>query len=176
MRLYTKTGDKGQTSLYGGERRSKSDRRITAYGEVDELQAVLGLARCVCDDPDLDQVLLQLQNTGFVLSSQLARPQPGNPSLTKADISWLEQQIDRLDAEAPPLRSFVVPGGTQLAACLHLARTVCRRAERAIVALAAEEKIDEITIQYINRLSDLLFVMARVVNYRNNTEEITWKN
>ena len=180
MRLYTKTGDEGQTSLYGGERRSKANCRVAAYGDVDELQASLGVALGLCDDEDLSGILERAQVQGFVLCSQLARPDgrpvtPNEPSISEEEILWLEGHIDRLDAALPTLRSFILQGGVPLAAHLHLARTVCRRAERSVVALSSDEPVDPLCLKYLNRLSDLLFVMARTANYRRGNAETPWK-
>ena len=175
MRLYTKTGDQGQTSLYGGERRPKTDPRVVAYGDVDELQAGVGVALSMCEDAELQEILIHLQQDGFVLCSQLARPTEGDPSVRDTDISWLEHQIDQLDAALPPLRAFILQGGTPFAAHLHLARTICRRAERSVIALASAEELDSRCLIYLNRLSDLLFVLARTANARANYPETIWK-
>jgi len=173
--LYTKTGDKGQTSLYGGSRRSKADRRIAAYGDMDELLAVLGVARSHCADPELGEIIEAVQFQGFVICSQLARLGPGEPSIGREDIAWLEATVDRLDAALPPLRAFILQGGAPTGAYLHLARTVCRRAERSAVGLAGSEEVDLLCLEYLNRLSALLFVLARTANHRLGSAETTWR-
>jgi cob(I)alamin adenosyltransferase len=180
MKLYTKTGDEGQTSLYGGERRSKANSRVAAYGDVDELQAVLGVTLGICDDGELADIIGRVQVQGFVLCSQLARPDgrpvtSNEPSISEEEIVWLEGNIDRLDAELPTLRSFILQGGVSLASHLHLARTVCRRAERSVVSLSADEPVDPLCLKYLNRLSDLLFVMARTANHRQGMPDTPWK-
>lgn len=183
MKLYTKTGDAGETSLYGGKRRPKNDLRVTAYGEVDELQAVLGLAIAHCQADGLDDllgVLQSIQNDGFILCSQLARGEnvqnkENEPVLSAGRVVWLESQIDSYETQVPPLRAFIVQGGSLSGAHLHLGRAVCRRAERAVVALSQKEAVDSLSSIYLNRLSDLLFVMARVANHRLGKAEVQWK-
>ena len=178
MKIYTRTGDTGETSLFDGTRARKDDARVDAYGEVDELNAWLGFVRASALDPALDQELLALQRDLFALGAQLADPADKlAPRVTKAVIDddhivRLEQLIDRLEGELPPLRRFIVAGGTSAGAALHIARTVCRRAERRIVAL--DPPIDPILLRYVNRLSDLLFVLARVVNHRGGIPETEW--
>ena len=178
MKIYTRTGDTGETSLFGGTRARKDDARVDAYGEVDELNAWLGFVRASRLDSVLDEVLLALQRDLFALGAQLADPADKlAPRVTKAVIDddhivRLEQLIDRLEGELPPLRRFIVAGGTSAGAALHIARTVCRRAERRIVAL--DPPIDPILLRYVNRLSDLLFVLARVVNHRGGVTETEW--
>jgi cob(I)alamin adenosyltransferase len=169
-RIYTKTGDGGDTGLGDGTRVPKDHPRVTAYGEVDELNAVLGLlvSHCpVCPERDL---LLVIQNDLFDLGADLCVPpseneEPGKAlRITEAQFTRLEQAIDRLNDPLPPLRSFILPGGTPAAAWLHLARTVCRRAERAVVTLMKTEAVNRNALIYLNRLSDLLFVLGRVAN------------
>jgi cob(I)alamin adenosyltransferase len=178
VKIYTRTGDTGETSLFDGTRARKDDARVDAYGEVDELNAWLGFVRASALDPALDQELLALQRDLFALGAQLADPADKlAPRVTKAVIDddhivRLEQLIDRLEGELPPLRRFIVAGGTSAGAALHIARTVCRRAERRIVAL--DPPIDPILLRYVNRLSDLLFVLARVVNHRGGIPETEW--
>jgi cob(I)alamin adenosyltransferase len=178
VKIYTRTGDTGETSLFGGTRARKDDARVDAYGEVDELNAWLGFVRASRLDSVLDEVLLALQRDLFALGAQLADPADKlAPRVTKAVIDddhivRLEQLIDRLEGELPPLRRFIVAGGTSAGAALHIARTVCRRAERRIVAL--DPPIDPILLRYVNRLSDLLFVLARVVNHRGGVTETEW--
>lgn len=174
MRIYTKTGDKGETSLYGGKRVSKADQRICAYGSVDELQAVLGCvsASLAADKPEREvlfaSIVDSVQSDLFVICSELASPQP-NPrkagaTLPEQRISWLESQIDLLEASLPELRAFILQGGSPSAAATHLARSVSRRAEREIVALSHTEGVSSTLLTYVNRLSDLLFVLARSIN------------
>ena len=172
-RIYTRTGDKGTTALVTGERRSKCDLRIEAYGTVDETNACIGLARLhTASDPTLDAMLARIQNDLFDLGADLATPQeslkPGRDALRIAEnqVQRLEQEIDSLNAALSPLRSFILPGGTPLAAALHLARTVCRRAERLSVELIERqnETVAPEALKYLNRLSDFLFVAARAAN------------
>ena len=175
-RIYTKGGDRGETSLGDGSRVAKDDLRVAAYGDVDELNAVLGLVLCEADDA-LAAGLSRLQNDLFDLGADLCVPQPpeetppdgGAPGksrlrVTAAQVTALEEWIDRVNAALPPLTSFILPGGSRLAAQLHVARTVCRRAERAMVALARAQTLNPAALHYINRLSDLLFVLARAAN------------
>ncbi len=182
MKIYTKTGDTGETSLFDGTRVAKDDARVDAYGEVDELNAWLGLARASRADapldPRLDEALVRIQRDLFALGAQLADPaEKLAPRVTKAviadaDVERLEQLIDRLDDELPPLRRFILAGGTPAGAALHIARTVCRRAERRMVAL--RPPIDPVLVRYVNRLSDLLFVLARAANHRGGISETEW--
>jgi cob(I)alamin adenosyltransferase len=177
MKIYTRTGDGGSTTLFDGTRIAKSDPRVEAYGEVDEANAALGAARSEGLDPDIDAVLDRVQRDLFALGSRLADPAERIADrVTKIllgpdDVARLEGWIDTYEAELPPLRSFVLPGGTRAASALHLARTVCRRAERRMVALVA---VEVEFLAYMNRLSDLLFVLTRVVNKRAGTPEVEW--
>ena len=175
-KIYTKTGDAGDTGLFGAGRVSKAHPRIEAYGEADELSAVLGVARSVSRDKGLTAMLARLQDLLFVVGADLAspKPHPKTPRIRAEDTKLLEDWIDRLDEELPPLRRFVLPGGTELAAWFHLGRTVCRRAERSLIALAAKEPVDPEVIRFMNRLSDLLFTMARAANRRAKKPEIEW--
>lgn len=175
-KIYTKTGDAGRTGLFGAPRVPKSHPRIEAYGEADELNAVLGVARAHADDPELARILARLQEMLFVLGADLAspKPHPRTPRIAEADTRTLEQWIDAFDAEIPPLDRFILPGGSVLAAWLHLGRTVCRRMERRLVAFAARETVNPALIPFTNRLSDLLFTMARVANKRAKTSDIAW--
>lgn len=180
MKLYTKTGDKGETGLYGGERVSKAAPRVAAYGAVDEANAAIGLARAHLDDPALDEVLASVQHGLFDLGADLATPLASRyrrniAPLEDEDVRALEQLIDRFDAEVAPLTAFILPGGHPAGAALHLARTVVRRAEREAVALAQREAVNEVALVYLNRLSDLLFVLARVVNARVGVSEAQWQ-
>lgn len=178
MKIYTRTGDAGQTSLFDGTRVSKSDPRVDAYGEVDELNAWLGLSRAQSLDPDLDEALIIIQKDLFAVGAKLADPASRIASrVTKAtieddDVARLEALIDKLEEELPPLSRFILAGGSEAGAALHVARAVCRRAERRMMSL--EPAPDGILIRYINRLSDLLFVMARVVNRRAAIPEVEW--
>ena len=178
MKIYTRTGDAGDTSLFDGTRVKKSDARVDAYGEVDELNAWLGLARARRLDPDLDEALVHIQRDLFALGAELADPTDKIADrVTKAtlgddDVVRLERLIDRLETELLPLRRFILAGGSPAGAALHVARTVCRRAERRIVSL--EPRVDRVLLRYVNRLSDLLFVLARVVNHRSGVPETEW--
>jgi cob(I)alamin adenosyltransferase len=179
VKIYTKGGDSGETSLFDNTRVSKDDPRVDAYGEVDELNACLGAARAALDDVDLEQILVLIQRELFAVGARLADPSARIAGrVVKAvvpaeSIQRLEQTIDRLEQELPPLRRFILPGGGSAGAMLHLARTVCRRAERRVVALGPDS-VDAIVIIYLNRLSDLLFVMARAANRRDGILEIEW--
>jgi cob(I)alamin adenosyltransferase len=180
VKIYTKTGDRGETGFLSGERISKADPRVAAYGEVDELGAWLGLARTEKHlAPDLIEMLTAIQRELFSVGARLADPttrlgaKVSKVALGGDSVQTLEAWIDRLDAELPPLRQFILAGGTHAGAALHLARAVCRRAERRIVSLGADH-VDPAVLAYINRLSDLLFVMARVVNHRAGVSEIEW--
>ncbi len=177
MKIYTRTGDAGETSLYGGVRVSKADPRVDAYGEVDEVNAWLGFARASKLGPDLDAEVHELQRDLFALGAHLADPsargsQVEKTALGDSQVVRLEMLIDRLETDLPPLRRFILAGGSPAGAALHLARTVCRRAERKMVAL--DPPIDPVLIRYVNRLSDLLFVLARVVNHRAGVPESEW--
>jgi cob(I)alamin adenosyltransferase len=180
MKIYTKTGDTGQTGLVDGSRVAKDDLRVTAYGEVDELNAVLGLVRAQAAHTDLDALLLGIQRDLFALGAQLADPtervavRKAKAAVTPERIQELEAAIDQHEATLPPLRAFVLPGGSLVGATLHLARTVCRRAERTIVRLDRERKLDPWIEAYVNRLSDLLFVLARHANQASQQVEDTW--
>ena len=179
VKIYTKTGDAGDTSLFDKTRVSKADSLVDAYGEVDELNAYLGAARAADVGGDVAAALELIQKDLFALGARLADPSVRiAPRVTKAAITAeaverLEQLIDRLETETPPLRSFILPGGSQGGAMLHLARTVCRRAERRVIALGPDA-VDPVLIVYLNRLSDLLFVMARSVNHRAGEPEVEW--
>ena len=173
-RIYTRTGDDGTTALGNGERRPKFDLRIAAYGTIDELNAAIGMARLhTANAADIDGMLARIQNDLFDLGADLCSPDkgkgPGGARLTVVDaqVSRLEAEIDALNADLAPLRSFVLPGGTPAAAALHLARTICRRAERLIVELAQapDETVSDAVLKYVNRLSDFLFVASRYANH-----------
>lgn len=179
MKIYTKTGDKGETSLHGGKRVSKSSLRIDTYGTVDELNSVIGICRALNPPQQVDDALVKIQNQLFTLGADLASPLSNTknkdvPRITEEDSKFLEELIDKLDSEIKPLRSFILPGGSLLSAQIHFARTVCRRAERLVVQLSKKEKIGKHPIIYLNRLSDFLFVLARWVNHLQNENEIIW--
>ena len=181
MKIYTKTGDRGDTGLFGGGRVAKDHPRVEAYGDVDELNAALGLARSIEMMPRIDEVLVPIQRDLFAIGALLATPDTGKmrQHLEKARIDeeriqQLEHAIDDGDRELEPLRSFILPGGTPKAAALHVARTVCRRAERRVVALQTEVELPPLVVIYLNRLSDLLFVLARLANRRAGAGEVTW--
>ena len=180
MKIYTRTGDSGETGLFGGGRVSKTHPRVEAYGDVDELNAAIGMARAIEMMPRIDEVIVPVQRDLFAIGALLATPdrdkmkrQLEKASIDERRIRELERAIDEGDAELEPLRSFIVPGGTPKAAALHVARTVCRRAERRVIALDQEE-IPAIVVVYLNRLSDLLFTLARVANRRAGAGEVTW--
>jgi cob(I)alamin adenosyltransferase len=179
-KIYTRTGDAGDTGLFGGGRVPKTHPRVDAYGDVDELNASIGMARVIEVMPRIDEVLVPLQRDLFAIGALLATPdrdkmkkQLEKARIDEGRIGELERAIDEGDAELEPLKSFIVPGGTPKAAALHVARTVCRRAERRVVALTDEE-IPPIIVVYLNRLSDLLFTLARVANRRAGAGEVTW--
>jgi cob(I)alamin adenosyltransferase len=184
-RIYTRTGDAGTTALGNGQRRQKNDRRVAAYGTVDETNAVIGLARLATSsllgqDAKIDAMLARIQNDLFDLGADLCMPEATQPEaeleplrIVPSQVERLEHEIDELNAELEPLRSFVLPGGSGAAAALHQARTVCRRAERCMVELAAEEPVGGAALKYINRLSDFLFVAARFVNAKG-AADILW--
>ncbi len=184
MKIYTRTGDQGQTGLWGGRRVPKHDLRIQAYGTVDECNSLLGLAQTVCPS-ELNAPLTALQNTLFVLGADLASPEASSeegvkrstaiPRILPADVDLLEKWIDEWEAHLPLLSNFILPGGSPAAAWLHLARTVSRRAERMTVALAEAEPINPQALIWLNRCSDLLFVMARYANFLNGQVDVPWQ-
>ena len=177
MKIYTKTGDGGETSLFDNSRVWKSNNRIMSYGAVDELNSAVGIALAFEGNTVLRKILSQIQNNLFVIGSDLANPDMENQKIrtTKEMIDYLEESIDELDNELTELDSFILPGGSMLSSVLHLARTIARRAETHVVALSQEEKITENTFVYLNRLSDLFFVMARTANKEKNIDDIIWK-
>lgn len=181
MKIYTKTGDRGETSLFGGDRVWKDDLRINAYGTVDELNSVLGMAISEIKLSELKTVIEGIQNDLFTLGSDLATPEgKGNkgfiiPRIDEKFIFKLEGWIDKFDSELPELKNFILPGGLKGAAYLHVARSVCRRAEREVVKLSRAADIGNFILVYLNRLSDLLFVLARYENYSNNSPELNWQ-
>jgi cob(I)alamin adenosyltransferase len=176
--LYTRTGDAGETSYFDGTRVRKDDPRLDSYGEIDELNAYLGIVRASGLDASVDEVLAHIQRDLFALGAQLADPgeklaaRVTKAVLTDADVARLESLIDRFDGEAPPLRRFILPGGTPAGAAVHVARTICRRAERRLVAL--DPPVDPVLLRYVNRLSDFLFALARALNHRGGVPEAEW--
>jgi cob(I)alamin adenosyltransferase len=181
LKIYTKTGDDGHTALFGGGRVEKDHPRVEAYGEVDELNACLGLVRAVELMPRIDEVIVPVQRDLFSIGALLATPDHDKmrEQLLKARIdedriAELERAIDDCERELEPLRSFILPGGTPKSAALHVARTVCRRAERRVVALQRQVGLPELVVIYLNRLSDLLFMLARLANKRAGAGEVTW--
>jgi cob(I)alamin adenosyltransferase len=180
MKVYTRRGDKGETDLFGGGRVTKSSLRVEAYGEVDELNSFVGAAAAATPHADVQSLLQKIQHTLFDIGACLATPEAARREknqmspATDDEIAELEQAIDRFEEELAPLKNFVLPGGTAAAASFHVARTVCRRAERRCVALANEEAIDDANLRYVNRLSDLLFVIARLENARADVPDVEW--
>ena len=177
-RIYTRAGDTGETGLIGGQRVPKDDLRVEAYGAVDELNAQLGVARTVVRDRDLEEVFDRLQNRLFDLGAELATPkapQKRASAITAAEVKVLEGIIDLYQETLPPLREFILPFGNGLAAALHVSRTVCRLAERRVVTLHRKEPLNPEVLRYLNRLSDLLFVLARVANARSMIADVAWK-
>jgi cob(I)alamin adenosyltransferase len=179
VKIYTKTGDAGETSLFDQSRVSKADARVDAYGEVDELNACLGAVRAAGVDADIAAVLETIQRDLFAVGSRLADPSKRvadrvtKAAVKQADVDRLEQTIDRLEGELAPLRKFILPGGSMAGALLHVSRAVCRRAERRVVGLGTGA-VDPLVVVYLNRLSDLLFVMARACNRRAGAPESEW--
>lgn len=180
MKIYTKTGDTGQTALIGGRRVSKADLRLDAYGTVDELNAWIGLLRDQPINETRRDFLKEIQDRLFTVGSELATdpdkaPKRSMPSIVPQDVTALEQAMDTMDAELPQLRAFVLPGGHQAVSFCHLARTVCRRAERLVTHLNEQNPVDERVLQYLNRLSDYLFVLSRKMAQKLSAEEVAWK-
>lgn len=178
MKIYTKKGDTGKTSLIGGARVYKSDPRIDAYGTVDELNSFIGLVRDVCGDDESRKTLYRIQNILFDLGSHLASRPGGHrmqlPTITQDESLLLEQEIDRMSESLPELRHFILPGGHPHVSYCHLARTVCRRAERRVVELANAEEVEPVIILYLNRLSDYLFVLGRHIGAKLGVDEVKW--
>ncbi len=180
MKIYTKTGDEGETGLFAGPRVSKDHPRIEAYGAVDELNSALGVARTEAMPGEIDALLQQIQNDLFSVGAELATPNPrerGTDLIGQAHVAALEAAIDRHEATLPPLKHFILPGGSKAAAALHLARSVCRRAERRVVTLShvPAEDVSNDLVKYLNRLSDLLFVLARAVNAAAGHADVIWR-
>ena len=178
-KIYTKTGDKGQTSLIGGTRLPKHHIRIEAYGTVDELNSFIGLVRDSVSEKELFDLLIEIQDRLFTMGSLLAADPEKNkmqlPQLNESDVVVLEKAIDKMNETLPEMKSFVLPGGHTTVSHCHIARCVCRRAERAVLKLAENEKVDEITYKYLNRLSDYLFVLSRKLIQDFKANEIPWK-
>ena len=180
MKIYTKRGDGGDTDLFGGPRVGKDDLRVEAYGGVDELNSVLGVAAAASEQEDVRGLVAEIQGTLFDLGAYLASPDADRraksqiPEPRAEDVEALETAIDAFETELEPLRRFILPGGTVAAAAFHLARTVCRRAERRCVSLHREQALDPLALRYVNRLSDLLFVLARLENRRAGEADVEW--
>jgi cob(I)alamin adenosyltransferase len=182
MKIYTRTGDDGGTALFGGGRVGKEHIRVSAYGAVDELNAILGWCLTQLEDSVISPRLEQIQHDLFTLGSDLATPPPSDgrkrpetPDLPLERVAEMERWMDEADSELPELRAFVLPGGSVGGAALHVARTVCRRAERAVVGLAAVEDVNDGVVTYLNRLSDLLFTFARLANHRTGGGDVEWR-
>jgi len=181
MRIYTRTGDAGETGLFGGGRVPKDHARVQSYGDVDELNSAIGLVRATAPEAFSDTLLESIQRDLFAIGGHLATPDPERvrqalvkASLTDDRIAALEQAIDQAENHLPPLEAFVLPAGTPKAAVLHLARTVCRRAERSVVHLSHDADVPELFVAYLNRLSDLLFTLARLANHQAGVRDVTW--
>jgi cob(I)alamin adenosyltransferase len=179
MKIYTKTGDKGKTSLLGGTRVSKSDLRIDAYGTVDELNSYLGFVSDLETDKDrvvfIRNIQYRMFTVGSSLAAETARAKDFKPDLKEEDITMLEEAMDAMNEVLPTMTNFIIPGGHQLVSATHIARTICRRAERLVIKLSEVEEIEEIIIRYLNRLSDFLFVLARKQGFDLGIDEIPWK-
>ena len=180
MKIYTRTGDDGTTGLIGGTRVKKHNIRLESYGTIDELNSYMGMIRAMQTDKKTDQVIEGIQNKLFVIGANLATEESieivkKQLPCKKSDVELLEKEMDRMNLELPDLRNFILPGGAQVAAVCHVARTVCRRAERRIVELAESQEVDAQLIKYINRLSDYLFVLSRYLNLQQNSPEILWE-
>lgn len=179
MKIYTRTGDDGTTGLIGGSRVKKHDIRLESYGTIDELNSYIGLIRSAQNDRHTDQVMEIIQNKLFVIGANLATEESiglvkKQLPCKKADVEMLEKEMDKMNSELPELRNFILPGGSQAASFCHVARTVCRRAERRIVELAEKAEVDSNLIKFVNRLSDYLFVLSRKLNLDKKTPEILW--
>ncbi|MDC0199594.1 cob(I)yrinic acid a,c-diamide adenosyltransferase [Candidatus Nitrosopelagicus sp.] len=177
MKIYTKTGDEGKTSLFDNSRVWKSDERIRSYGAIDELNSSLGIALSLELDHEIKDILIKLQNDLFIVGSDLANPNMSDKKIrtSKEMITFLEQKIDLLEPELDPLTSFILPGGSLLASIIHLSRTISRRAETHVVELSKNEEINKDAAIYLNRLSDLMFILARSINNRKKIPDIVWK-
>ena len=177
MKIYTKTGDDGKTSLFDNSRVWKSHERIVSYGAIDELNSAVGIAISMDLDHQLKEILVRIQNELFIVGSDLANPNMSDTKIrtTENMTMSLENDIDTFESELSELTNFILPGGTLMSSILHLSRTIARRAETHVIALSQKEEINKIAIVYLNRLSDLLFVLARVLNKRKNIDDIVWK-
>ena len=180
MKIYTKTGDAGETGLFGGSRVSKASLRVDAYGQVDELNSAIGWARVEVSDSGIDALLNRIQNELFEVGAELGstterKQKSAIPLIEEGQVQALERAIDQYEQGPPPLTTFVLPGGSESAARFHLARCICRRAERSLVALSTQEELRGELFRYLNRLSDLLFVLARYGNHRAGVGDIPWK-
>lgn len=178
MKIYTKAGDDGKTGLFHGPRVSKDDARIEAYGTVDELSSVLGMSRSNGLPDEIDSALERIQHQLFSLGAELATPDPaehGTALISSTETDWIEETIDHLDGQLEPLKTFILPAGTPAAASLHHARVVCRRAERRVVTLSRATELSTEALTYLNRVSDLLFVMARYANFKAGKQDIAWE-
>jgi cob(I)alamin adenosyltransferase len=179
MKIYTRTGDDGSTSLFSGGRVAKSHPRVETYGAIDELNSALGAARAAAPAPPVEAILADLQHQLFKLGADLATPGEGaHPHIARVsaeEVSQLESGIDRMDAQLPPLKNFILPGGSPAAAQIHVARSICRRAERLAVLLAASDPINPAALVFLNRLSDFLFTLARFENVLKGVSETVWK-
>jgi cob(I)alamin adenosyltransferase len=175
MKIYTRFGDSGNTTLVGGNVVSKDEPQVGAYGTIDELNAFLGTVISFSEMKEITESLKRVQTDLFIIGAELASAKPKSKSISPARITEVEEEIDSLYSDLPPLNNFIIPGGSMTASLLHLARTVCRRAEREVVAVSKKDKINPHTIIYLNRVGDLLFVLARHVNYKKKIDEIIWK-
>ena len=181
--LYTRTGDRGQTGLFGGRRVAKDSPRIEAYGTIDELNSALGVARSFVRQRGVDKALESIQNELFNIGAELASDKPVRKGKQQSSafqldakrVQWLEALIDEYDAKVPPLRTFILPAGTTAASTVHLARTICRRAERRVITMGRREAVNPQIIAYLNRLNDLLFALARFLNKNARRRELTWR-
>ena len=173
-KIYTRLGDKGETVTLSGKKVYKDDERVEAYGSVDELNALLGVVASFTTDEEIKTLLIKIQKQLFIVGAELAMEKLRSQKINPTHISFLESEIDEIEKELTHLANFVLPGGSKTASLLHLARTVCRRAERRVVALSKKSKINPDIIKYLNRLGDLLFVLARYENRKKRIEEIVW--
>lgn len=178
MKIYTRAGDDGRTALIGGQRVAKDDPRIAAYGDVDQLNATIGVSRAMTPPVDIDQSLERLQHELFSVGAELAAPDAasrGLEAIGQEQVHRLEAEIDQFDATLPPLKNFILPAGSPASAALHAARCACRGAERSVVALTGQQQVRPDLVRYLNRVSDLLFVLARAANAAAGTPDVVWK-
>lgn len=176
MPIYTRFGDNGKTSLFGGEVVEKSNLRVCAYGEIDELNAVIGIISSQTQEKEIQEKLEKIQNDLFTIGAELANKKETKTKINPKRTKEMEDDIDNMDKELEVLKNFILPGGDKNAAMIHLSRTICRRAERSVVKLSNEEQIDSAIITYLNRLSDFLFTLARYVNFKKGEKEKIWKS